>query len=141
MSSTPNTIDHFGRVDEITLSDVRVSIISQSACASCHAKGACGMGEATEKTIVITKPNHNFIVGEQVKVVMKRSLGFKALFLGYILPFIVVVLSLIILTALGISEAVVGGISLGVLVPYYAIMYYFRNKVAQSFNFDLEKLQ
>jgi len=140
MSSKSNVIEHLGRVDAITANDIRVVIISQSACASCHAKGACTTADVAEKQVVISKPYHNYTVGETVKVTMKQSLGYKALFLGYILPLIVLLVSLFVFNALGFSEGLSGLLSLGVLVPYYLILYLFRKRIEKEFYFDIEKL-
>ncbi len=99
MPSKPNIIEHLGRVDAVTPNDIRVVIVSQSACASCHANGACTASDSAEKVVVITKSNHNYLVGETVKVLLKQSLGFKALFLGYILPLIVIIVSLFVFSS------------------------------------------
>jgi sigma-E factor negative regulatory protein RseC len=139
MPSKPNVIEHLGRVDAVTPNDIRVVIISQSACASCHAKGACTASDVSEKIVVISKTNHNFLVGETVKVLLKQSLGFKALFLGYILPLIVVIVSLFTYSAF-LSEGKAGLLSLATLLPYYAILYLFKNKISKQFNFDIEKI-
>ena len=112
MRANDKVIEHLGRVDAITRNDIRVTIISQSACATCHAKGACTAADVEEKVVAITKPNHNFMVGETVKVVMKQSQGFKALMLGYIYPLILVLVALFTLSAMGLSEEKSGLITL-----------------------------
>ena len=134
MPSKPNIIEHLGRVDAVTPNDIRVVIVSQSACASCHANGAC-----TASVVVITKSNHNYLVGETVKVLLKQSLGFKALFLGYILPLIVIIVSLFVFS-LYMSEGSAGFLSLLMLVPYYTILFMFKKAITKQFNFDIEKL-
>jgi len=140
MSSKPDVIEHLGRVDAVTPTDIRVIITSQSACASCHAKGACTASDTSEKVVVITRSNHNFFVGEIVKVLLRRSLGYKALFLGYILPLIVLIVSLIIFTIAGINEGISGLLALLMLIPYYLILYLFKSSLAKRFTFEIEKL-
>jgi len=140
MRANDKVIEHLGRVDAITRNDIRVTIVSQSACATCHAKGACTAADVEEKVVAITKPNHNFMVGETVKVVMKQSQGFKALMLGYIYPLILVLVALFTLSAMGLSDEKSGLITLALLVPYYGIVYLFRNKISKKFNFQIEKL-
>jgi sigma-E factor negative regulatory protein RseC len=137
MSQKEKTVDHLGRVQEITSTDIVVKILSQSACASCHANGACGMSDSTEKMVVVHKSNHNYTVGQSVKVMLRQSLGFRALLLGYVLPFLIVLLILIFLTAIGISEGKSGLLSLFALVPYYAGLYLLRDKVSKQFTFDI----
>ncbi|HPS03960.1 MAG TPA: SoxR reducing system RseC family protein [Tenuifilaceae bacterium] len=140
MPSGNNVVEHLGRVDAITNNDIRVVITSQSACESCHARGACPASESKEKFIVVTIPNHNFIVGEPVKVLLKESLGFRALFLGYVLPLLVVLTTLFTLSAAGMSEKDAGLLSLAVLAPYYLGLYIFRKKIARKFEFGIEKI-
>ena len=139
MPAKPTLIEHLGRIDAVTPNDIRVVIISQSASASCHAKGACSASDVSEKIVVVSKTNHNFLVGETVKVLLKQSLGFKALFLAYILPFIVVITALFSLSSF-VSEGIAGILALLSLIPYYAILYFFKNKISKQFNFDIEKI-
>lgn len=140
MPSKPDLIEHLGRVDAVTPNDIRVVIVSQSACASCHAKGACTASDSSEKIVVVTKPNHNFLVGETVKVLLKKSLGYKALLLGYLLPLVVLIVSLFLFSYLGVSEGKAGLCSLLTLIPYYTVIYLFKGSITKHFNFDIEKL-
>jgi len=70
---------------------------------------------------------------------MRRSMGFKALIYGYVIPFLVVLATLIITSSLFASEAVAGIGSLAVLVPYYLWLYYNRERFKKSFHFELQK--
>ena len=140
MSKRPKTVDHLGKVQEITRNDVLVNIVSHSACSGCHAKGVCGVADSTEKLVAVHKPNHNFSIGQDVKVILKQSLGFRALFIGYLLPFIFVLVTLIILVSLNFSECISGLISLLILVPYYLGLYIFKDNISRQFAFEIESL-
>jgi sigma-E factor negative regulatory protein RseC len=140
MATSTKTLEHFGKVQEITLNSIKVCIQGQVSCAGCQAQGFCGTADAVEKFVVVYRPNHNFIVGEEVKVVILQSMGFKALFLGYLFPFIVVVGALIALTSVGFSEGLAGLISLLLLAPYYLAIYLLRDSVSKKFNFDIQKI-
>ena len=39
------TIEHDGFIEEISESGIKVLILSQSACVSCQAKGACNVSD------------------------------------------------------------------------------------------------
>ena len=93
-------IEHKGIIQRITDKSIFVSIIAESACISCKAKGVCTTGDVEEKIIEVIKPVQDYSIGDHVTVQLKRSLGFRALFYGYILPFIVVLFALIILSAI-----------------------------------------
>lgn len=140
MAQKAKTVDHLGTVQEITTNDIMVKILSQSACAACHANGICGVSDSTDKVVVVHKPNHNYCVGQDVKVVLKQTLGFRALLLGYLTPFLIVVTILIVLSSVGFTEGKAGLVSLLVLVPYYFGLYLFRNLISKQFNFDIESI-
>ncbi|MDD4148889.1 MAG: SoxR reducing system RseC family protein [Bacteroidales bacterium] len=137
--SKNSTIEHKGVVAEIKSGAILVDLIVQSACAACHAKSVCGI-DSSLKTIEVKTDKKLFSIGENVKVIMQSSLGMKALFLGYVLPFIIVVTTLLVLTSLNVSEGLSGLISILILAPYYLILYFFRDKIKREFNFDIEKI-
>ncbi|HNQ69212.1 MAG TPA: SoxR reducing system RseC family protein [Bacteroidales bacterium] len=132
-------IEHKGIVTEISDNSVFVELTVMSACSSCHAKSICGL-DSTHKTVEITNPNGVWQIGEDVNVIMRESLGTRALMLGYILPFFVLIISLIVFILLGLSEGLSGILSLGMLFPYYLALYFGKNKIKRDFKFNLEKI-
>ncbi len=139
MSQVDTPIEHPGIITKIEGNTASIMILSQSACVSCQAKGACNMSEMEEKNVDVTLSDpHLYKIGQQVNVIMKQSQGNLAVFLGYILPFIVLLSTLIGLSASGYSEGFSGLISLGILAPYYFVLYRFRNKLQATFSFSLE---
>ena len=138
--SNSKSIEHKGRIDFIDNNKINVSILAVSGCASCHAKGVCTAADMQEKSIEVFNFTNQYEVGEEVNVVLKQSLGFRALFLGYVLPFILILFILIILTAITNNEAISGIGALSVLVPYYIILYALRNKIRKKFTFTINKI-
>jgi sigma-E factor negative regulatory protein RseC len=135
-------VKHEGVISEITNDLIRVSIVAQSACASCHAKGFCGAADMQEKIIdVKNSGNTNQKVGDFVTVTMKRKLGNKAVLYGYFLPFIILMITLVAALSLIENEGTAGLLSLGILIPYYFVLYLFRGKLKASFEFRLESRQ
>jgi len=135
-----NTIDHEGIVEQVDGELAKVRIISQSACASCHAKGACSASDTEEKFIDV--PIHGDVIksGERVTVHVARKLGMKAVAYGYFYPFLLLMLVLIALSAAGVSELRSGLLALGSLIPYYTGLFIFRKKVETKFSFSLRKI-
>jgi len=139
--SANNTIEHLGVVSDIEGTVVKVKIESNTACSSCHAKKACLVANKVDKIIEInTEFTDRFKLNEKVKICLKSSDGFKALFFGYIAPLIIVVLSLLIFTNIGFDEIKAGIISLIILIPYYIILYLFKTQLKNKFTFELKKL-
>jgi sigma-E factor negative regulatory protein RseC len=134
------TIEHKGIIKKIDDDRILVSIITNTSCASCEVKGSCSASELEEKEIEVRNFTEKYRIGEQVFVYFKESLGFKALFLGYLLPFFVLMIVLISATSLGYSEAIAGLLALASLIPYYLIIYLMNNKIRKAFSFSIRKI-
>ena len=133
-------IDQIGIVEEVREKSILVRFQSAPACGSCMAKSVCAPGSAEKNLIEINHKNDSYSAGESVKILISRSMGFKALFLGYLFPFFLVILMLIIARIIGFNELISGMVSLFVLLPYYLTLYLFREKVNQNFIFTIMKL-
>lgn len=118
---------------------VQVKIVSISACAGCHAQGACTAADKQEKIIDAT-PTELLKQGDTVIVKMEEKLGWIALFYGFFLPFVILAAILFTLPALGSSETIAGLSAVACLVPYYLLLYTFRKKIEKKFVFTAEKI-
>lgn len=140
MGKKENNIQHQGIVKSIDSDKIEVMFVSLSACASCHAKGVCSVSDIKEKEVFVKNTGELYNLGEQVLVELEQSLGFKAVWFAYILPFFVVLSILVLFTALKFSELKAGIISLLSLIPYYFVLYLFKNKLSKTYSFKIKKL-
>ncbi|HKK63464.1 MAG TPA: SoxR reducing system RseC family protein [Bacteroidales bacterium] len=134
------TIDHIGYIDEVADNEATVRINSMSACASCHAKGACSAADQEEKVLNVSTAGKQVSSGEEVRVIIARKTGLHAVAIGYVYPFLLLMLVLITFTAAGAGELQAGIWSIASLVPYYIIVYLFKSKISQAFTFRMEKI-
>ena len=128
-------VTHKGKVIHLEGLDVRVMIESMSACAACHAKGMCTLSDKEDKIIdikVSAERAAKLNVGDEVMVAVSQQRGMQAVLLAYILPVIVVILSLILLLKL-LPEPLAILSALAVLGGYYYVLYLFRNKLNAKF--------
>ena len=140
MSKRAEEIRHSGIVKEITPSTIVVEIEGKSACSQCHAKGACAASESKIKRIDVRRtPNVEVEVGERVEVVLKASLGLKAVFISYVLPLIILLILLLTLPNMGVSELLTGLISLLAVGGYFVVIYLVRRRLAAQFDFVIAK--
>lgn len=140
MSNQEETIRHPGLVDHIDGNHVFVKIMSQSACSTCHAKAMCSIAEVEEKIVEVIADNPGQLKkGEMVMVAMKKSLGGSAVFLGYILPLIILVAALVVFIKVTGNEGLSALISLALLVPYYLILFKLKDRLKNKFSFRLER--
>ena len=134
-----DTISHEGVVTKIADNELEIKILAQSACAACHAKSACGMGEQTEKILTVPRPkDKDFSLNQKVNVRMAIGQGNKAAVLAYLIPILLLLAVLFICLGLGLSEGLSALISIVALIPYYIILYLRRDKLKQKFEYTIE---
>lgn len=136
-SDNSGIINHEGIVQNKNENTVLISITSVSACSGCHAEGSCSLSGSEEKMIEV-RGNYDVKPGDKVTILMKQSMGYAALFLGYILPLFSVIAGLIILISVKIPELIAGLFSLSILIPYYSILFLFRKRINKKFTFTLK---
>lgn len=133
-------ISHAARILEITPEMTTVEIIASSACSSCHAKGLCGVSEEQVKTISVpTDPYSDYRVGEEVNVMLKKSMGLKAVWISYVIPLLILMILILSLSAVIGHEVYTGLIAIGGVALYYLGIYLFRNRLARDYVFYIKK--
>ena len=131
---TNETISHEGIVTKITDDELEIKILAQSACAACHAKSACGMGEQAEKILTVPRPkDKEFSINQKVNVKMAIGQGNKAAILAYLIPIILLLAVLFVCLGLGLNEGLAALLGIVALVPYYILLYLKRDKLKQKF--------
>ena len=136
---TNETISHKGIVTSITDDELKIKILAQSACAACHAKSACGMGEQAEKILTVPKPKgQEFQLNQKVNVQMTIGQGNKAAILAYLIPIILLLAVLFVCLGLGVNEGLSALISIVALIPYYIVLYLQRDKLKKKFEYTIE---
>lgn len=133
----PGIIEHDGIVRKVENNSVFVAISLTSACSGCHAEGFCNISGKEEK-IVDIQGRYNVAPGDNVTILMTRSMGYRAIVLSYLVPLIIVILSLSILISLSVTELISGLVSIGILIPYFTILYLFRKQINKRFTFTLK---
>lgn len=133
-----NVITHPGIIKSIIKNKAEVSIIVNSGCASCEVKGSCSISDAKEKIIEVNlSPGDHYSAGQQVMVEMKQSMGTWAVLLGYLFPFLVVLIALIVFTLIGIDQGLSALFSLAILIPYYLALYLSKNRLQKRFTYSM----
>lgn len=133
-------IEHTGIITRIEGSKVQVQIVQLSACSTCHAKGACTASDKDDKFIDVETTDTTFKIGDQVEICGESSMGLFAVFIAFVLPFLLILISLLILRSYTTNEALSGTIALGVLVPYYIILSLFNKKLKNKLKFSVQKI-
>ncbi len=134
------SVSHKGTVIEITEGNIKVEIINKSMCVACHAKGFCSAGDTKDKIIDVAYYNKGeYSVGDEVEVVMKKSMGFKAVWISYVIPLAILLIFLLTLHRFNLTELQAGLSSILAVAVYYLVIYMFREKIADKFVFTIAK--
>ncbi|MBR4524700.1 MAG: SoxR reducing system RseC family protein [Bacteroidales bacterium] len=137
--SSNSEISHRGRIVSITPEVTTVEIVSESACAACHAKGLCSLGDSSVKQVELpTRGWDNYQVGQEVEVVLRASMGHKAVWLAYVLPLIVMVAALLGTLAAGGPELLAGLVAIGAVALYYGVIWLLRGRLRNEYVFNLK---
>ena len=135
-----NDVSHKGRIVRITPQFTTVAIEQHSACSACHASGLCGMADVAEKAVDIpTDPYANYTVGEEVELVLKASMGMKAVWLAYFVPLLVLLGAILGLIALGVAEVPAGISGIVAVAVYYFVLWLFRNSLKNEYIFTIKR--
>ena len=130
---------HKGKVIRMTPQATTVVIEQQAACAECHAAGLCGMGELSEKVIEVPADRFaTYGVGDEVEVVLKASMGMKAVWLAYFIPLLVLLAVILGLVALGVGEVTAGLCGIGAIAMYYLLLWLLRDRFKNEYVFTIK---
>jgi len=134
-------VSHTGRIVSIGQDRIQVEIVSQSACASCHAAGLCGASESVKKLVEVSAfGNSDVKVGDEVEVCFAQSMGLKAVLISYVIPVIILLILIVSLsTVKGLKELAVGLISVAGVALYYLVVYLMRDRIAGGYEFYIRK--
>lgn len=133
-------VSHTGIVKERNKEGITVSILTQAGCVSCQIKDNCNMSDQSEKELDIKCDPLLFTPGQRVEVLLRATQGMNAIFLGYILPFIVLMAVMIVTSKLTQNEGIIGIAALTSLIPYYLVLFVFKNQIKKKFTYVVKPL-
>ena len=137
--SSYSEISHRGRIVSVTPEFTTVEIVSESACAACHAKGLCSLGDSKVKQVEVpTRGWDNYTVGQEVSVVLRATMGHKAVWLAYVVPLLVMVAALLGILSAGGSELAAGLGAIGAVAVYYGVIWLLRDRLRKEYVFNIK---
>lgn len=139
--SGSSKIEHRGTVVAVDGDNLKVEIISVSACGSCSAANLCSAAEKKSKVVdVIASAGQKFNVGDVVDFVGDDSMGVRAVVIAYVVPLMLVVVGLVCGKALGLGDAGCAVCAIAPLAPFYLGLYFLRGRVDKQFKFRAKNL-
>ena len=135
-----NKKSHPGVVDSIEGDCVKVRIVQTSACAACKVAAHCNASESKEKLVdVFGCDTAKYATGQEVVVSASREVANRAILLGFGLPLLLLIGVLLMVLRWTGDEGMAALASLGVLVPYYIVLWLLRDSIRQRVAFRIEE--
>jgi sigma-E factor negative regulatory protein RseC len=132
-------VRHEGIVTKVSNDSITVSLKGNLHCDACNARSACGISDSGSKEIEINTPAQSLELNENVEVFLKKNLGLKAVFWAYVFPFILLFATLLIASSV-YQEWIAGLLAVGVLIPYYLLLYALKNSFKNEFKVSVSKI-
>ena len=138
LQKNKDTFVHAGFVSKINSDSIIVTLEQNIHCGACHVKGTCGVSESSTKEIEVLNSDDLFKINEHVDVILKKTLGLKAVFWAYVFPFLLMFFTLIIASNF-LKEWLAGLLSLFILIPYYVLLYFLKTSLKGVFKISVLK--
>lgn len=133
--------EHTGVIKRISSGIIYVQIVQESACAACHANGACSAADVADKEIEVTNTGLvDYKVGQKVALIGAYSFGLTAVMYAFLLPLLCMIITLFV-SMNYVSELRSGLMTLGILLPYYTVLFLFRKKLKKRFSFGIKPIK
>jgi sigma-E factor negative regulatory protein RseC len=96
-------------------------------------------GDRVEK-IISADFEGNMNTGDNVNVTIEEKFSWIAVFFSFLLPFIVLIASFLISLQIINNDIISAVIGIGMLIPYYAILFLFKRSFQKRFLFKAVKI-
>ena len=134
-------LEHPGIVNKITESGCEVSVMVGDACQDCHAKSVCSTSGQQQRLIFVSQAPKHLKTGYRVVVIMRSSLGVRAVIIAYLIPFVVLAGTLLISLEFGLNEALAALTAILSTAFYFLILWLFRDKIERTIDFKIKTIE
>ena len=135
-----NKIIHSGVIKSIGVDCLYVEIMQAPACADCRVAGNCHASEAKVKVVdVYCRDVARYHVGERVVVSTTSQIGLMAMLYAYLFPLMILMTTLILVRICTRSDGWAAFSALTILIPYYIVLYLFRERIKEQVHFNIEQ--
>ena len=131
-------IRHEGVIDSVEGQTVTVRITQSSACGGCQVRNICRAAESKDKLVEVHCADASGLAaGQTVTVSGAESLGMKAVAFAFGLPLLLLLAALVTAIVVTGSEKTAAIAALGILVPYYLVLFLLRDRIKKDFQFRI----
>jgi sigma-E factor negative regulatory protein RseC len=130
-------INHNGIIARVENGKAEVHITDNITCEGCGSKDACISGGKKDNVFFVDTFGQIYNTGDKVKVVLSQNSALNAVIWAYVIPFFVLIFSLIIFSFF-LEELPAGLFSFGLLAVYYFMIYVNKSYFDKRFKLNLK---
>lgn len=130
-------ISHLGSVVKVSDKDISVKIRTEDGCDTCPISFCCVA--KNEAVVAIKNNNGQYQKNDEVEVLIDDNVEKLGILLSYVLPSVLIFVSLAVVSAYGISDTIAAWVSLACVAVYYAILLICRKKIGKICRIELKK--
>ena len=135
-----SSLQHRGVVERVSGDTVIVSVMPESACAGCHAKGICGERGDKREIVVKTPYASEYTPGEHVIVALERNrMGVMSVVWSYVVPLVVLLGVLLGTKAFGLDDGIAAVSAMAAMSLYFVALYLMRKMFDRIIKFTIIK--
>lgn len=130
-----------GIVDSVEGDSVKVCLQRTSACVSCEHPEKCFVHGGKKLVVDVFKESSVLCnVGDEVEVELSDRGGLKAVFVGFFIPLLLMLISVLAANIFGCSDSKSALVAFALLIIYYIIIYMLRNIIERKFRIRLTRV-
>jgi len=137
MNRDTNYLEHAGLVTDAQQGRVKIALVG-SGCSACH-NSLCMLGDSKAKEVEVLTKDVIFQSGDEVVVKINPASGYRAVLLLYVSPFLLMLLTLVLMMRFGYPEGLTGIASVLILVPYFGTLYLLRKNLGRHCHVEVVK--
>lgn len=133
-------IKHEGVVVDCDNEYISIEITGETNCRECCVKSMCTLSDDKAKIVQVENKGFNLMEsGAKVNLIGKKILGLRSVWVCYLIPLTILLISILSLYILDLEELLIGLGALAALVVYYLIIFLSGDRMKKEWSFTVEK--
>lgn len=128
---------HNGVIKSVSEGKLTIEICQTEACSACNARSMCNARSKNKEITIDTPDATMYHVGDTVTVSLGKHAGKRAVLYAYVLPVLLLTVTLALAIMAGLSQEAAAMASLGAVIIYFIILYLSKDKIKEYIKFHI----
>ncbi len=128
---------HNGVIKSVSEGTLTIEICQTEACSACNARSMCNARSKNKEITIDTPDAAMYHIGDTVTVSLGKHAGKRAVLYAYVLPVLLLTVTLALAIMAGMSQEAAALASLGAVIIYFVILYLSKDKIKEHIKFHI----